>query len=146
MPRRAKGESRPVTATHLIDTNVIVRFLMGDDPPKAARATALMERVERAEETVELSDEVIVESVWTLDSFYQVPRSEIFQRMTGVLSFAGIRVNSKDVLLDALQRFANSNADFVDCLLAARCRRRNMRVYTFDETDFKKFNVDWDKP
>ena len=47
MPRRKKDSRQ---AGHLLDTNVLMRFLIGDDPPKAARAKALMERVERGED------------------------------------------------------------------------------------------------
>jgi predicted nucleic-acid-binding protein len=131
---------------HLIDTNVILRFLMGDDPPKAARATALMERLERGEEAVELPDEVLTETVWTLESFYEVPRQETAQKLAALLNFAGVRVSARDILLQALHRYASSTADFVDCLLAARSREGGVPIYTFDETDFKRLNVAWEKP
>ena len=145
MPQRtrAKRVAKPV---HLIDTNVILRFLVGDDPPKAARAMTLMERLERGEEAVELVDEVVTESVWTLESFYHVPRAETARQFAALLSFSGVRASSRTVLLQALQTYATSNADFVDCLLAARSKVRKIPVYTFDETDFKKLGTDWEAP
>ena len=73
MPRRKKAEPRPAVPEHLADTNILLRFLIGDDPPKAARATALMGRVERAEEVLEITDEVLTETVWTLESFAVSP-------------------------------------------------------------------------
>ena len=146
MPQRKKAEARPAARAHLIDTNVILRFLIGDDPPKAARAVALMNRVERADEILELSDEVFTETVWTLESFYQVPRTETAENLAAILSFSGIRVGSRDVLLRALQNYASSSADFVDCLLAARSKHRRIPIYTFDETDFKKLQTDWERP
>ncbi len=144
MPRRRKGESRAAVPLHLPDTNVILRFLIGDDEPKAARATALMERVERGEEWIELADEVVTETVWTLESFYKVPRAETAQKLAGLVSLPGIRVASRDVVLQALHLYASSGADFVDCLLAARSRERGFPVYAFDETDFKRLNVSWE--
>jgi uncharacterized protein len=146
VPRRKKRERRPAAPVHLLDTNVILRFLIGDDQPKAARAAALMDRVERAEEWVELTEEVVTETVWTLESFYEVPRTETAQKLTALLGLPAVAAASRDLLLQALHLYASSGADFVDCLLAARSRQRGVPVYTFDETDFKRLHVPWDKP
>jgi uncharacterized protein len=146
VPRRKKAERAPTTPLHFIDTNVILRFLIGDDPPKATRATALFERVERGQERVVVPEEVLTETVWTLQSFYEIPREETAQKLAALLSFAGVQAASRDVLLQSLHIYASSNADFVDCLLAARCRESGIPVYTFDETDFKRLKVPWHKP
>jgi predicted nucleic-acid-binding protein len=130
----------------LLDTNVILRFLIGDDPPLARRATALMERVEQGTEAVIITEEVLTETTWTLESFYEVPRVEIAQRLTALLNLSGVQVSARETLFQALQFFAGGRADFVDCLLAARGHQRNVAVYTFDETDFKKLPVLWEKP
>lgn len=117
-----------------------------DDPPKAARAAALMERVERSEEVVELTVEVLTETVWTLESFYKVPREEIGEKLMALLSFPAVRVLSRDMLVRALQLYANMNVDFVDCLLAAQAQIQKTTVYTFDEHDFSKLQVNWKTP
>ena len=138
MPQRTQVESQQ-QLVRLLDTNVLLRYLVGDDPPKSARATALMQRVERAQEIVEVSESVLTETVWA-------SRNEIGQKLTTVLSLPGLRVGGRAILLLALHNFANSGADFVDCILAAESRLRKLRVYTFDETDFKKLRVDWESP
>jgi predicted nucleic acid-binding protein len=86
VPRHKKVKRRPAIPVHLIDTNVILRYLMGDDPPRAARAAALMERLEYGEEAVELPDEVLTETVWTLESFYGVPHGETAEKLTALLT------------------------------------------------------------
>jgi predicted nucleic-acid-binding protein len=145
MPRHGKTKVRQLPV-HLLDTNVILRFLIGDDPPLARRATALMERVEQGQEAVFITDEVLTETVWTLESYYQVRRSEIGNRLIALLNVDGVRVSSRDTLSRALQFFASGQADFVDCMLAARGNQKKVSVYTFDETDFKKLPVAWEKP
>lgn len=142
-PKKAKPATTP---TRLLDTNVILRFLIGDDPPQAARASALMGRVERNELIVEIPDPVLTETVWTLESFYKVPRDETAQKLAALLCLPGVRLDCRDVFLQALQTYAGSSADFVDCFLAARSREQNTPVSTFDETDFKKLEVPWEKP
>jgi predicted nucleic-acid-binding protein len=146
VPPHKKGKSAASVPVYLVDTNVILRFLVGDDPPKAARATALMDRVEKAEVVLEVPESVITEVVWTLQSYYKVSRMETAQKVAAFLTLAGIRTRSRDVLLDALNSYASTSADFVDCLLAARSKVRNVTVYTFDQTDFKKLDVNWESP
>jgi predicted nucleic acid-binding protein len=43
VPRRKKARQKRLIPRHLVDTNVILRFLIGDDQPNADRATALIE-------------------------------------------------------------------------------------------------------
>src|SRR5262249_49812655 len=116
------------------------------DPPKAARATALIRRVESAQELVEVSEAVLTETVWVLERFYKVSRNEIGQKLTDLLSLPGVRVGGRTILLLALDNFSSLSADFVDCILAAESTLRRIPVYTFDETDFKRLRADWESP
>jgi len=145
VPRRKKSKPSPLP-THLLDTNVILRYLIGDDVSLSARALGMMERVELGTEVVIITEEVLTESVWTLESFYQVPRTEIAERLTALLSIAGVQTSSSAVYLQALQFYSAGTADFVDCLLAARGKLGDIPIYTFDQTDFKKLPVSWDRP
>lgn len=146
MPRRRKAKRRRSASVHFVDTNVILRYLVGDEPASAAKAKALMKRVETGAEEIVIPDDIVAESVWTLQSFYKVPRREIAGRLIGLLSFRGVRVSTRDSLREALHLYAATSADFPDCLLAARSRHRDIPVYTFDEDDFKKLGCAWEEP
>jgi predicted nucleic-acid-binding protein len=130
----------------LLDTNVILRYLIGDNAAMAARALAVIERAEQGTEAVIITEEVLTESVWTLESFYKVPRTEIAERLTAFLSIEGVRASASEIFSQALQYYSASRADFVDCLLAARGKLDDIPIYTFDETDFKKLPVVWESP
>ncbi len=145
MPRHARPEPKSAPF-HLLDINVILRFLIGDNPPQATRAVLLMEKVERAQELIEISEGVLTEAVWTLEKFYKVPRPEIAQKLIAILSFKGVRMVSRETLILALQYFADSRADFVDCLLSAVSKLRKVPIYTFDATDFPKLGAEWKRP
>lgn len=119
---------------------------MGDDPPKARQAANLMERLEQGQERVEIIETVIAESVWTLEKFYRVPKSEISNKLTTLLGFRGILCRDKRSILQAFDMYALSGSDFVDCLLAAKSLRKKLNVYSFDERDFKKLKVAWERP
>ena len=138
MPQRAKA--------HLIDTNVILRYLIGDVPAQAAKSAALMERLEAGAERAELLESVVAEAVWTLESFYRVPRPEIAERLAAILNFRGVLAARKGVLVNALARFGSTPVDFVDCLLAAQAQPKGRTVYSFDAKDFRRLGVAWEAP
>ena len=145
MPRR-KRERDPAHAVHLVDTNILIRYVIGDDPPKAERARSLMARIARGEETVRIPIEVVTESVWTLEKRYQVPRPDIAARLRVLFARPGVLVGSAPLVDGALELYGRHHIDFVDCLLAARSRLSGIPVYSFDRTDFKKLAVDWESP
>jgi predicted nucleic acid-binding protein len=126
---------------HPIDTNVILRDLMGEIPAQAARAGALMERLEAGTARAEILESVMAEAVWTMESFDGVSRAEIAERLAAILGFPGMRAAKKGVLVNALARFGSSPADFVDCRLAAQAQQRSLTVYSCDAPDFRRLGV-----
>jgi predicted nucleic acid-binding protein len=136
----------PRAKAHLIDTNVILRYLIGDLPAQASQSAALMERLEAGTERAEILESVVAEAVWTLESFYKVSRPEIAERLAAVLNFRGVLAVKKGVLVTALARFGSTSADFVDCLLAAQAQQKDLTVYSFDAKDFRRLGVAWEAP
>jgi len=137
MQRQTKGG--------LLDTNVLVRFLLDDDPHQSPRAVALMKRLELKKESAWLEESVLAETVWVLEKGYAVPRSEIARLLTTILELPGIRCRSRRAMLEALTRFSTTTCDIIDCLLAACARSRGLTVYSFDQ-DFKRLGCEWAEP
>jgi len=129
----------------LLDANVILRFILGDDTIQSPRAHAFMKKLEAAQETAELEDVVLAETVWVLEKRAQVPRFEIARALSDLLAFQGIRYRSKRVGLQALSFFSSTNCDIADCLLAARAKGRRLKVVSFDQ-DFRKLGCAWEEP
>ena len=61
----------------LIDTNVIIRYLVGDHAEFLAKAAALFEAVETGETQIVILDNVIMEAFFVLTKFYQLPKAEV---------------------------------------------------------------------
>jgi predicted nucleic-acid-binding protein len=99
-----------------LDTNVLVRYLVGDDPIQASRARRAIERGERF-----LVDGVVLcELVWVLESGYGFSRADIAGVLERILATAQFEIESKDLALTALDDFRRSGADFADCLIGRR--------------------------
>ena len=121
-----------------LDTNVLVRYLAQDDAKQAAAATRLVESLTAAEPGF-VSQVVLVESVWVLESCYEVDAARIGTVIETLLRLESIRVERADVVWRALRRFRGSGGDFPDALVAevaadAGCRT----VYTFDRGAVKR--------
>ena len=54
-----------------------------------------------------------------MEKFYRIPRLEIADTLSRILNFSGIVNPDKSEILEALTTYEASNADIVDCLLAA---------------------------
>lgn len=116
------------------DTNVLVRLLVKDDPEQFATALSLLERAVEAEEVCYLSDGVLCETVWVLDSQYGASRADILAAMSEVLADPRYGFDDEEGVRQALRAFEEGRADFSDHLIGERARRKGARTtYSFDK-------------
>jgi predicted nucleic acid-binding protein len=122
----------------LLDANVLVRFLVQDDPKQSKAATALFEKAERGEVRLHLDALAVAETVYVLMGRYGRNRTEVVTVLLAILQNAGVETLDEEAVTDALQRFGGANADFSDAWLAARAAQSKRAVASFDR-DFGKF-------
>ncbi len=122
----------------LLDANVLVRFLVQDDPKQSAAAMALFEKAERREVRLHLDALVVGETVYVLMGRYERDRSEVVNVLLALIQNVGIETLEAEVVTDALQRFAATKVDFSDAWLASRSAQLHHPVASFDR-DFDKF-------
>lgn len=130
----------------ILDINVVLRFLLADDPVQSPKAKSLFQLAEAGKVRLFLSHVALAELVWTLDSFFEFPRQEIGTKLRGLVVHEGIDVEEQDVVLIALDRFAQVNADFPDCYAASLALAHTQSVASYDR-DFRKFkDISWQTP
>lgn len=116
----------------LLDTNVLVRFILGEPEKQAEDAALLFKQCDEGTLELNLSPIVAAETVFVLASFYEQSRVEIAKVLTHILASAGIVCEERDVLLLSLRHYAESKVHFVDCYLAAASELLRMPVASFD--------------
>lgn len=121
----------------LPDTDVVLRYLLGDDQEQFARAETFFERVRNGGERVFLSEGVLVECLYVLTKHYHVARDEAAQALAGLLLYKGVVNTDREILANGLKTFAAEGLDPVDCFLLARARHGGLRIFSFD----KKLNT-----
>jgi predicted nucleic-acid-binding protein len=116
-----------------IDTNVLVRFLTGDDPAQAGRAASFLAQAFARGEQLFVSQIVICELVWVLSHAYQKSRSEIAAGVERLLRARQLTFEDVDQIRNALERYVDGNGDLADWLIWERSRAAGAeRVVTFD--------------
>jgi len=134
---------QPPEKVYLIDTNVILRYLLDDHKRFSPRAKAFMQDVAKGAKKAELPSVVVVECVYVMEKFYEIPKNEIVDKLSRILNIRGIVNPDKSEILDALVKYENSGADIVDCMLAAKSSSQQV-IVSFDK-DFKKLKATSEK-
>jgi predicted nucleic acid-binding protein len=120
-----------------VDTNIFLRYLTGDDPPKYERCRRLFKRAVEGELGLSTSVMVIAELIRTLLSYYKVPKAEVVEKVSVIIGSENIFIPDKNLLADALVLYAQKNIDFIDVYNAVFMKYHSLReIYSYDE-DFE---------
>lgn len=103
-----------------LDTNVLVRYIMQDDPDQSAIANVLMESLTRVQPGF-ITVVSVVEIVWVLTSCYDLTREQIAIALDHLLSSEALLVDCAEDIWRALRQYQSSKADFADCLIERIC-------------------------
>jgi predicted nucleic acid-binding protein len=127
----------------LADTNILLRFFTGEPLALAERARELVEQAENGRMELQIPSLIVAETIYTLESFYEIPRESVCEKFLVFLRSRGISPVEPDILFNALERYRALPVHFADAYLAATAFHRKMPVYSFDK-DFGRFkDVDW---
>lgn len=115
-----------------LDTNVLVRFLVQDDPRQARLAGEIITKLTE-EDPGFVSREVLVELVWVLERAYRLARAEIAGAIDGLLASTELVVEGADAVGFALELYRNDGFGFADLMIGAAARRSGAtELVTFD--------------
>lgn len=122
----------------LVDTNLIIRYLVQDHEKHARAAAKLFEACDRGDVAIVVLPVVLAECVFVLESFYEHSRGDIAAALGTLISSPGVEIHEVAIHLNALERYRKTKVHFVDCTIAATASVENTPVVSFDR-DFRKF-------
>lgn len=110
----------------LIDANVILRYLIGDN----------LEMLAASNETIKSGTaytlpSVLAEVVYVLNGYYGVEKTVVRDTLKHLLD--QVSVEYPEVICSALDYYADRNVDFVDAILISRARILGEQVLSFDK-------------
>jgi predicted nucleic-acid-binding protein len=123
-----------VSKGRLVDTNLILRYLVQDHQKHAKAAGKIFEACDRGDLVIVVLPAVLAECVFVLESFYEHPSGDVASALGRLISSPGVEISAVATHLDALDRYRKTKVHFVDCLIAATAATENMPVASFDRT------------
>ena len=115
-----------------LDTNILARYLLDDEPVQARAARWLLADA-KAEYWIPVT--VVLELAWVLRKG-DAPRSVVMERLRDLLSLRNVRVQNADPVFQAL-RWAAQGMDLADALHLVLSGKAE-RFATFDEALVKQ--------
>ena len=110
---------------------MIVRHLTGDPPDQAAKATAAL----ASGEALLLTDLVLAECVYVLESFYEVPPARVAELMRAAIALPNLKTVDEAILIRSLEIYELDRLDFAEAYLAAQADATGVgEVLSFDRS------------
>lgn len=108
-----------------IDTNIVVRLLVNDDPAQTAKALVLFTK-----NKIFIPKTVVMETEWVLRGVYNIERGIINSALKALISLEQVVIEDETILFEALDSH-QQGMDFADAIHLASSRGANSFA-TFD--------------
>ena len=117
-----------------LDTNVLIRYIVRDDPVQAGAATRLVESECTADNPGLINPIVLCELFWVLTRGYGYDRVTAARVIRRLLSVQELRIGGAELAWRALRGLEQGEADFADYLIGVSNQEGKALVtYTFDQ-------------
>lgn len=129
-----------------IDTNVLLRYFLHDDSVLGQKADRIIAWAKEGDITLWISQFVLAELVWVLESFYRLSKSEIVEKIKGIVATPGVELADKKRMITAFMFYAEKSVDFDDALIAVEAREARVSFVASFDKGFSKFPwlVQWE--
>jgi predicted nucleic-acid-binding protein len=123
------------------DTNFLLRFYLDDIPTQALKAKRMVQAAKQGAILLVTDLIVICEMVWVLDSFYDLEKEVISEKISNLYRTPGVVVFNGDVLPDALSIYVRKNIDFTDAVVASSAIKNSIEfLASFDKKHMKRLS------
>ena len=117
-----------------LDTNVLVRFLVKDDEPQAKKVYTLFKQAEADKNYFYVPLLVVLETIWVLDSVYEIPRKEILDSINEILLMPILKFEAQLTIQRFIFLAGGNKIDLSDVLIACAAKISGCeRILTFDK-------------
>ena len=121
-----------------LDTNVLVRYLVQDDPGQSRKATQVIAKRCTRDDPGVVNRIVLCELVWVLESAYGYSKDTIVAVLEKLLRTSQLKIEDMQSAWIAFRMYQKGKADFADCLLGTTNRFGGcIETVTFDQAASK---------
>ena len=122
-----------------LDTNALVRMLIEDDQNQATKVQEVVSFAEKKSLQIIILSEVLIETVWVLETVYACAREEISQFLEILISTSTFTCPDSTVIRSAIQQY-KKGGDFADLVIVGQARYHQAKMFfSFDKKLQKRF-------
>lgn len=115
-----------------LDTNAIVRVLTEDDAAQSQKVQAVIRQAEANGRKILILSEVLIETIWVLESVYHCTREEISMLIDNFLAAPTFYLPDSTVIRKAIKQY-ESGGDFADLLIVGQAKSHQAeKLFSFD--------------
>ena len=116
-----------------LDTNTLVRLVVGDDPQQGRRVLTAMRQAERESAKFCVTNLVVMEMIWVLGSIYRLSREAILEGFDRMSDMKVIAFESPALIRNFIIEGRSSDMDLSDLLIGLQAQSIGCEtVLTFD--------------
>lgn len=116
----------------ILDTNIILRFFVGDNKAQQNRSKLIFAEAEKGKRKLLVKPLVVAECCFVLESFYKKKRDQIASSFEVFLSQKWLEVEGREELL-LMWNWYRKNFHFVDSYLLAWAKIKKSKIVSFDK-------------
>ena len=117
-----------------VDTNILVRFLVRDDRKQADLVYRELKKTENDGNILFVPLLVVLETIWVLESVYDVSKREIIEAIDDLLLMPVFEFEAQGVISRVIISARDSKLDLSDLLIAHSAKASGCKtVITFDK-------------
>ncbi len=123
-----------------IDTNIIIRYIVGDIPEQEKQAAEFFQDAEKGKRVLCIKPIVVGEVSFVLEHFYKIQRDKIAETLESFVSQSWLEVEDR-IALVLLWKWYRRGFHFVDSFLIASTEVNDEELLTFDKKMLKEVNT-----
>lgn len=122
----------------IIDTNAILRFILKDVGTQHVEIYELIKKAKNKKLRLVIPEIVVFETYFTLKSYYEYEKETLLNVLESLFSADYLKIENKQIFMETIKIFRNSNLEFVDCFLISKSKNLDLKLFTFDN-NLKKY-------
>lgn len=124
----------------LLDTNIILRFILRDHPTYSPKAEVIIKKIDAGEIKVYISWPTILEIVFVLQNSIKLPKREITEKLLPIFHLENVSLEHGKLLDSIFGYYVDKNISLTDAYNATLMLKKKVKyIYSFD-SDFDKFS------
>jgi len=117
----------------IVDTNVILRFLLKDNVVQHARIEKLLQKAKLGKLQIFIPEIVIFETAFVLRSYYGYKKESISEAIESLVTSDYLIVDNKKAFIETIKLHRLSSVELVDCFLIVKSKQSDIEIFSFDK-------------